>query len=263
MKRIPPEIDQLMWDIAEQANSQALDQFETRYPEYKLEMAQRIAMVRGLRGSTRRPVERPRFQPRPAPAPTWSSPRMVAIAATLVLAAIGVASFTIGTLLRPATKTTVVGVDPGPKVVPFEPKPKENPAPKEPEPSTPEVTQTPPVQVPAYLKPTDLTLRKADLAIALKSIAAAGGLRLEIAPGLPQIDVVVDYRGLTPIQMLQELGRTYAFTAFEQEPGTVLIVPAVDETNPPAPTPMPPTETPTSGGTANEGPARAPTNKGE
>ena len=91
MKRVPADIDQLMWTIAESADVAAADDFERRFPEWKPELESRMAMVRGLRHA-RPPVVAPtpvipKFVPRANPAP---APRRVgwvaALSATAVIA---------------------------------------------------------------------------------------------------------------------------------------------------------------------------------
>ena len=49
--KLPREIDELMWDVAERDDNETLDQFVERYPEFRSELAKRLQMVRGLRGS--------------------------------------------------------------------------------------------------------------------------------------------------------------------------------------------------------------------
>ena len=67
--KIPQEIDQLMWSVAEEGSVNALNEFEQRYPEHKFELARRLTMVRELKGAKKgKPevvVRAPRFQPRP------------------------------------------------------------------------------------------------------------------------------------------------------------------------------------------------------
>ncbi|MCH8979010.1 MAG: hypothetical protein IH945_07175, partial [Armatimonadetes bacterium] len=60
--KLPREIDELMWDVAERDDNDTLDQFVERYPEFRSELAKRLQMVRGLRSSRpTRPM--PKFVP--------------------------------------------------------------------------------------------------------------------------------------------------------------------------------------------------------
>ncbi|MFZ4509145.1 MAG: hypothetical protein ACOYON_15775 [Fimbriimonas sp.] len=232
-----------MWAIAEEGDPVALDQFVERYPDWKKELSRRIEMVRGLRGAkVASGSSRPAFQLRAEPTPWWRSPGS-AVAATIAIAALGFASFSVAQWVfrdkTPRPPVLQTGVSREPFVV--EPTPKTDIPPVRQD--DPVATNEQPVQkVPAFLRPTNLRLRGAKLEAAIRAVGAAGELVVEIAPGLPDIDVVVDYRQQTPIAMLQEMGQTYAFTAFEQGDGKVLIVPAVDGS-----APAPSKETPPEG----------------
>ena len=228
--RIPAAVDDLMWLVAEDPVSKAREEFDARYPEYRLELARRCDMVRGLKGSRPTKVVPPFEARRPQP-----PPRQVAWSVGLGLAAIAVASFTVvylstrpvpTTPARPAISPTSKPETPAPAVV-FT---NNLPTPNKPEPE-PEAPAQAPV-VPAYLQPQALNIKRAPLQTVLKLLASQGKLGLTIAPGMPNPDVAVSYSGKTVIEMLQDLGEQYAFTAFDQGDGTVLIIPARDESSP-------------------------------
>ena len=74
-----------------------------------------------------------------------------------------------------------------------------------------------------------MSIKRAPLQTVLKLVAAQGKLGITIAPGLSNPDVAIQYEDKTVIEILQDLGRQYAFTAFDQGDGSVLIIPARDD----------------------------------
>ena len=227
---IPRDIDEIMWALAESPTSPALDDFEMRFPQYLGEMGRRLQMVRELKaaGQATRPMEIPHFN---APAPLTRTQRFWPVAAaSLGIAALGFASFQVASSWRnqpseaqqikiqPAqTKVGPWGTSDGisPKTVPDLP-------PRQAQPGTGnELT----------VEPGRITLRllQVPLATALSILGSESGLKIEIAPGLPNIMVSVDAVDQLPMDVLEELGRTYGFTGFSQEKGHVLIIPARTE----------------------------------
>lgn len=228
MKRLPPEVDRLMWTLAEEGSDRAFSEFEARYPEHRAELGRRIAMLRGLKGqraSTRSRSTVPAFVPRePRPAV-----RRWAVPVALGLAGLAAASF-FGTrallaapepvrprLDRPSTPAVVRQDPPKPPTV------------------VPEIKEvpTPPEVLEPYHRPVSLDIKRAKLIDAIHVVAATGKLEVEIAPGLANPDVELRYDQMSVIDILRDLGRQYAFTAFDQGDGKILIIPAVDD--PPGP----------------------------
>jgi hypothetical protein len=66
------------------------------------------------------------------------------------------------------------------------------------------------------------------LSLVVQAVAQQGKFAINIGPGLADPVISVDYQGLNSIEILQDLGRQYAFTPFDQGDGTVIIVPARD-----------------------------------
>src|SRR5436309_489900 len=64
--KIASDIDKLMWVLAESGDRSAIDDFESRFPDLKFELAKRVAMLRNLRGAKPAVAAsiRPAFQPR-------------------------------------------------------------------------------------------------------------------------------------------------------------------------------------------------------
>jgi len=72
MRNIPPEIDSLIWHIADKADASAVADFSHRYPAYRADLMKRISTVRALRESNRpRPMAVPAFVYPGKVAPVW------------------------------------------------------------------------------------------------------------------------------------------------------------------------------------------------
>lgn len=233
MKKLPPDIDDLIWTLAEDGNAIAQDQFRGRYPEYAEALDARITLVKGIKRAkapaTESRPELPKFSPKPNVRPMWTLTPGIA---ALLLVAVGVASFTIVYFTSLATRPPVETVKKGPgrpvavnfpaanqttNSVPFKEPPRVQ-------------TPTPQPEDPAYLRLQSVSFKGANLALGLKAIAAQGGLEITIAPGLSEETIDVSYSGVTTIEILQDLGEKYRFTPFDQGDGSVLVIPARDET---------------------------------
>lgn len=231
MKRIPPEIDGLMWLIAEDGNVQAVEAFEARHPEYRLELAKRVAMLRGLKsGRSGSSSTIPEFHPKPAPHPSRRPLLAVSLGVLLVGMAFGSYYLTSALIrkppapaptptvrVRPATPPPVVA-----KAPPVQAPPIPNPAPVE----------RPPVAAPAppskWVAPTNFKIEGAPLSAVFKALSLQTGLAIQVAPGLEDFEVGVEYTQRTPAEILKDMGTRFGFTAFDQGGGNVLIIPATD-----------------------------------
>jgi len=230
VKRIPADIDQLMWTLAEEGSESALRQFQIRYPEYSAELESRRSAIGGLRGARPGHVEAPPKFRRSEPKPEPVDRRFQTLTMGLGIAAVAAASFTIAYFATPRSAPGPLKSEatPQPVATAFEGTPKlDRPvfvdAPVNSTPDPVAVDDTP-----SYLKPQQVSIRRARLSTALQTIAVQGGLELVIGPGLVDPEVVIDYDGMNTIEILQDLGGKYAFTAFDQGDGSVIIVPVIE-----------------------------------
>ncbi len=235
MKRLAPELDSLIWTLVEKGNARAIEEFLARYPEMKQEVARRSLMVKGLKEL--KPEAAVEFAPppfRPAEHVRYQRPtRMVYIVAALVLAALGVASFTVTYIALPKqVEAPVVEVE-VPQADP-ETFAETGPPPKAQEPSFGELgpedeqpikTKAPTVQAP---KAIAITIEDAPLHTVFDLIAAESGLQVIVAPGTPNPSIGVDYKQMTPLEILRDMGREHGFTPMDQGDGSIIIVPAVE-----------------------------------
>lgn len=240
MKGIPPEIDQLLWAVAEDESPAAGDEFVKRYPALAGELARRRQMIRGLRGGRivaerAEPFAAPKFQPRPVTTP--ASPRTVGLVTALGLAAVAVAAYTV-TLF--ATPKPEVKRPPAPvRQVPLAPvtprgeityrQPEEQSLPKVPPTGVVPPAPSPAPEEASTLKPVSFHVQQANILNVFAMLGAQAKMKIMPAPGFPRITLNADYEGLNAIEILQDLGHKHGFTAFDQGDGSILVIPAVDE----------------------------------
>lgn len=255
--KIPPEIDTLMWDVAESNSTETIDEFGSRYPEYKMELVRRLKMVRELKGA------RPAAKTAPkvfVPAPivdeklpsrinfnfNWGMAAAIA-AGSIVCAFAGIGIYKILTPDRPVVSSeTPIGqprlskpnepdsnklenktwINPDlrstsvPQNTNTNPNPNTNPTPAQPR--------------TAFDRLVTVQYEDALLGDVLADLAVKAGIRLQAAPGMPNPRVRAFYDNLPAITILNDLGRTAGFTPMVQSDVEALLIPAFDKKNPPA-----------------------------
>lgn len=124
-KRLPQELEDLLWTVAESDDPRVRSEFELRYPHLRGELATRTAMLDVLRhakpksgseGSKLRPFETPKSA---RPRSLWLAPALA-----VLLAALGFGAFSLTKLLisssAPPPKTEVQGTRSEPSQAPPE-----------------------------------------------------------------------------------------------------------------------------------------------
>ncbi len=237
--KIAPDVERLMWLVAESADAQAVADFEARFPELRYELSKRIDMVRELKSSRRlgeSSGHAPRFVPSaPGPSPFGRSKFILAFAALSVVA---FGSFYATRLIanrqpvKPPPVESAVNTPLNPPEIQHGPL---NPPAANVRPPTPVVQNPPPTSDPVmprtdapWDRPQVVRFERIKLHDALRAIASQSGLELEIAPGLPNLDIVTDYQGMTGLEILADMGPRFGFTAFHQGEGRVIVIPARD-----------------------------------
>ena len=233
-QRIAPELESLMWTLAEEGNERAIDEFGSRHPEMRTELVHRINMVKGLRSEkgvgTAPTASIPRFVPRePKTTPIQSRGPMVLVGG-LVLAAIAAAAFTVTTFMAPEPRLHKEDL---PAIRHNDPPKPQTTVEQTPTVIAPQATESDPVvkglKSEAALKPTILRVDGSPLLTVLQMMAEITGTKIVSAPGMPNPNVEVNYQNMTAMDMLRDLGRKYAFTPIDQNDGSILVVPAVDK----------------------------------
>lgn len=242
--KVPPAIDAVMWELAESADTAAQDAFVARYPEYQAELAQRVRMVRGLKGLKPAAKTKERFVPVSDPLPMPTTNRwMLPVAATLVLGSLVFATVSITRWLDGQNHqkgAVTVTVPPLQRAPDKEDRPDVPPAqvvPKNVNPSNGQPTQPAKPQT-AWDVLVTLDSDRTTLAAALQQVAAQAGISLEYGPGLPDIDIEARYQGQPARLVMQDLGKNFGFTVLQQTQNTGLVIPAVDPNARPTESPV-------------------------
>lgn len=234
MTKLPPEIDRMLWSVAESNDPRAIEEMGDRYPAFRGELAARILMVRSLKGS-RPSREAPRLAlPQPQASPWFMRP---------------VALVTAGALLASLALATVVTVNSrrAPHLPVVKPINVETPFEAVKKPIEPEANNdglnTPKIkpQDVAPAQETDLpsvaivTFETDGMSLkeAIQQIARQGGLTVDFAPGLSSERIAATYTGVTVTEALADLGQNFGFTALPEGEKKILIVPAMDPAKPP------------------------------
>jgi hypothetical protein len=237
MKRIAPEVERLMWLIAENPDQRAVTDFESRFPEFRADLAKHIAMVDGLKTAGKKvpAQEIPRFVPRYTTPPRRPN-RSLYVAFAFVLGALAFGTYSATVMLvnppRPTPKVTDVVLSP-PKLPPVETQPvhrepiNTNPVDLVPEKGVESVATPDPMD-----KVVDFKGQRAPLAAAITMVCKKAGIVCELAPGVPMDEVVLDYEGWSARDVLEDLGQKYGFSVFPQQEGAILIIPARKEDGP-------------------------------
>lgn len=109
-RRIPPELDELLWVAAESDNPEVREEFARRYPDLRAALATRHAMVEALRKSKPEALEFKISFRRPTRKQTAQGLRLIAIPATLVLLfALGFAAYFVTISLQSPPKVQEKG----------------------------------------------------------------------------------------------------------------------------------------------------------
>lgn len=236
--KVPVDIDELMWQIAESGDSEAVSEFHSKFPDFSPEMTKRIAMVSSLKGSRPKAVtrKRERFMPsrqvsNPAPTfPAWSFVLMALLLAFSVsFATYGITKYLdqknrpIATITpqNPTPQTTTSGSVSGTNTAPL------NPTNNQPLPDNP-ATTTPPQTIQPFDRPITIVSGRMNLVTAINDIAAQAGIRIDLAPGFEDMEIMIDYRAVPAMEAIQDMGKNFGFTAFQQTNNSALLVPAED-----------------------------------
>lgn len=262
MSKIPADVDELMWTIAESNNSQSVREFGVRFPELRSELVSRIRIIsefKGAKNSVGKSAPAP-FKRRPVRAQknqiSWQIIASTALVIGLVLIGLGYVAFggkkaePIQTgSLNPASVTgaapqsehrgivyrsslpgsgqaqgPAAGSTPNSGGAPINPAPNGNWA------NSMDPNHVGPVgsngQVAAQLKPITVVIKNARLSDALTIIAAQAKIQIQVAPGLKDRTVSIDYEQALPQDILNDLGAQYGFTPFYQGNDLYVIIPA-------------------------------------
>ncbi|MBS1722114.1 MAG: hypothetical protein JSS66_03795 [Armatimonadetes bacterium] len=245
MTKLPPEIDRLIWALAETNDSRAIEEFGERYPAYREALVERIKLVRRLRAA--KPTrEVPGWNYHPAPSQPRYSRGLGLVLAGAALASLAFATVT--TLDRfvfhkqQPTESTKTGGPP--PIQPYDgPSHPVKPSTEVIEPSvapkggTGQVGQAGETKADPFSKLVTVDHEHIKLSQLIKEIALQAGLKLEVAPGLTDDVVAAKYIGVPAIEALQDLGQNFGFSVHIEHDDGALLIPAIDPSKPPVTVP--------------------------
>ncbi len=237
--KIPREIDELMWSVVEHDDEQTIEDFGNRYPDYRVELAKRVRLVRDLKGS--RPAAKPPvFKPVKEVRRLGPSRLAIAGVTTLVIASIGFAAYSVAFIYdqrqqeanKPNDNTTII-MPQGNLAQPTGQGNENALQPSETD-NRPLVQQGDdnrqefdPLMVPVSLEEPDIML--SDL---VGKISLSTGITINLAPGFQDARLVARYVGSPLIYVVRDLGQNFRFTPLVQTSTSILLVPAVDPNAP-------------------------------
>lgn len=245
-RRIPASTDELMWLLAEQRDSAAIDSFCSRYPDLRSELLRRVNMVHDLkaaRGEPSAPSAVPPFRPHEY-ASTPIRPWMRWTVAAVGLCSVAWAAFFATSQFMGSAPTRSVATDaaqsspvalgtPAPSSKNDAAPPVRAMEPKE-DVSSKDRPPTPPPMVDDGIQPITrpldkvitIRLESATLLEALGYISKASKVKITAGPGLKDQLVTLDYVKRPALEVLKDLGATAGFTVFEQGDAEVLLIPS-------------------------------------
>ena len=222
-----------MWTVAESGDPHAISEFGDRYPTMREELLKRMKTVQALKavGHQVSPTSVPRFRnPQTAP-PNWRAFYIVLGMALLFVLAF--AGFRNAATPTKTVEVPPVNINPDPlpgakvEIIPHAP---QVPLTNDTSTNQPVPSKQPENYVPSpESQRTNLQLDSVTLKYAIFAVAEKGKLQCTIAPGLPDITIRLDFRDMTPMEMLKNLGQQYAFSTLLDGDHAVMIIPKKDE----------------------------------
>ena len=240
---IPPSVDELMWLLAEQGEAGAVESFCKRYPDLRPELLRRMRMVgemKGLKNEIPVPAVAPAFRPGTpvtvAPRRWWVVPSFAFGLALVGFGAFFATRQAAPTRVPVATPETVSVAAPAPKQPQYGTVHSSEPTPKAP----PDVHSpvnlgngdVPPINKPNYsdrlFAVVDINVKDLPSQVVISQVLSQVGLKPVFGPGMTNDLCTLDVAGLPAKDALTELGDKVGFSFFDQQDGTVLILPQVD-----------------------------------
>lgn len=246
MTQPPSAIDQMIWQLAESGDMVGYAEFVSQYPEFKDELEHRAALVQRLRTLKPSRPTLPQFVPSTDLSAVSGQPKwVVPVAAAIVLAGVAYASFAGWRFLQQGNPAPIV--EPArppvqgaavPRSATATERPAPTPNPREGENIQPgirprlqaKMVEDPPAAPPSRWD-TRVTVvgKRSTLATVVLSVASGAHVVVELAPGMLDPVIDVEYHDQPAGEVLQDLGRVFGFSvAFETDRKAILI-PAVDK----------------------------------
>jgi hypothetical protein len=232
MKKIPRDIDDLMWMLSEKNDVRAQEEFSQRYPDYRGELQKRISLVKQFKSANISKQEDeiiPRFEPRPEQMHLDYRPqsaRWIPVAVSVLLVIVAYASYriTTGIVNRSEPVRYAIQEDDLNKTNPSDRTHLSLPEPDK----TTKTGITGSSNAKPNGKAISIKIDRAPLISVIDLIAKESGLQIELAPNMENPDIRLEYSNVSGMSILQDLGKQFGFTALSEGQNKVLLVPAVD-----------------------------------
>ncbi len=238
--RISPEVDEMMWSIANSGDFQAVENFKKQFPDFHDELSRRVLLVKDLKKARTlqvATVPRPAFvaKTRIRPYISWPVVAGAIFSVAAVSAAVVYKVNQAGPVadscraIAAAPHAAVFSV-PRPVETPYTvftkklPAPNPMPAPKDRQESPPSEEQGsalipekgPDRPTPANTRgdetaETHIVFKQTPLDTVIRAIASSYKTEIKSAPGMPNADIDVDDHAKTPREILERLGHKYGF----------------------------------------------------
>lgn len=252
---IAPDLDRLMWSIADGGDPSAVESFRNRFPELQHELAKRVSLVQSLKHAKQLHVSggpRPSFTPRRVAhsrtIPSGRTTLGLAFAAGAVLALAGYMGLFSGRrtsspiTVANATVLTAKSAVPAPFLGPVRSQSHvpqklsaeegianggagQPPSSYQPSVAPKQVPGSPPAN-------QTVTMKQVPLSTALKAISKQCRIEIETAPKFPDPVIDMNYVDMDGMSILQDLGSKYSFGVVSEGIDKVLLVPQPAGTGP-------------------------------
>lgn len=235
MRKIAPEVEQLMWTLAEHRDPEAIDEFGQRYPDLRGELGKRLALTTSLKGAREiRTTDIPRFRPLALPPPIWTRPAGLAMAGVALIGLAFGSYYLTSSLSAPPVSEKLPTISQQPASARQEPEgrggPKVLPDGRLPQSGSPQGAASGNVaDLPKHLRPQTLSIKAGKFQDVIALLGQYCGLKIEMPDMPPELAdslIEADYQNMVPLAMLQDLGAKHGFSAFYEGGNKILLIPA-------------------------------------
>ena len=230
--RIPVEIDNLIWTLAETQNKTAIDEFNRRHPQYRADLTKRIEMVGGLKAA-KSPSMPPKFEPlQTVPADSSKLWLGMGIGAGLVVLAL-VAFWVTFTLTGDSGHSKVAPAQTDvPRTSSAQPSSnaKSEASTAGTEPTAKTVVEPPTDSAASPLISLDVSNRP--LSVVFAEIEKKASVQIIAPDSLKTKLVSGKFKDIPAMALLAAMGDTYGFSAIDQNNGEIVVLPGHTDSKP-------------------------------
>jgi hypothetical protein len=233
MTSLPPNVDAMIWKLAESEDIAAHADFVSQYPELKDELSRRVALVNRLRNYPHVQSRLPRFNPSPEPVsvtPKWVWP----VAALVVMSGLAFA-VTAGVTYFRSTQAP----DPAPVTRPeSHPVGMKHWSQSQSAGNWPVNASTAPPQNSAsegtrWDTPITMEAKGATLSAVVLAVASGAHVTIKVSEGVPNPTIDLNVTRQRAGSVLEDLGRKYGFGVLYETDKYAVLIPLAPENRTP------------------------------